>query len=163
MSFAHGSNDGQKGMGLIVLILVGILPGVYALKMDATHDTVHLVTVSAQQMTGIFTKEAAGTPAPPDTTKVISMYLKNDGKLTPETYAALAKKSQNIATVLGNTATFDDLPENQRRDMRTDFYLVSSGIKKLNKTGALTDPNAKKVETDFSTSVDAVTNYIPTW
>ena len=32
--FAHGSNDGQKGMGLIVLILVGILPGIYALKMD---------------------------------------------------------------------------------------------------------------------------------
>ena len=35
VSFAHGSNDGQKGMGLIVLILVGILPGIYALNMHA--------------------------------------------------------------------------------------------------------------------------------
>jgi PiT family inorganic phosphate transporter len=33
VSFAHGSNDGQKGMGLMVLILVGVLPGAYALKM----------------------------------------------------------------------------------------------------------------------------------
>src|SRR5262245_24313638 len=33
VSFAHGSNDGQKGMGLIMLILVGILPGVYALNL----------------------------------------------------------------------------------------------------------------------------------
>jgi inorganic phosphate transporter, PiT family len=36
VSFAHGSNDGQKGMGLIMLILIGILPGTYALKMDAS-------------------------------------------------------------------------------------------------------------------------------
>src|SRR5215469_224582 len=30
VSFAHGSNDGQKGMGLIMLILVGIVPTAYA-------------------------------------------------------------------------------------------------------------------------------------
>src|ERR1700729_3706805 len=33
VSFAHGSNDGQKGMGLIVLILVGIVPTAFALNM----------------------------------------------------------------------------------------------------------------------------------
>ncbi|HXO16704.1 MAG TPA: inorganic phosphate transporter, partial [Candidatus Dormibacteraeota bacterium] len=32
VSFAHGSNDGQKGMGLLMLILIGIVPGVYALN-----------------------------------------------------------------------------------------------------------------------------------
>ena len=31
VSFAHGSNDGQKGMGLVMLILIGILPATYAL------------------------------------------------------------------------------------------------------------------------------------
>ena len=35
VSFAHGSNDGQKGMGLIMLILIGIVPGVYALNPTA--------------------------------------------------------------------------------------------------------------------------------
>src|SRR6266850_4526730 len=35
VSFAHGSNDGQKGMGLIMLILIGILPGAYALNTGA--------------------------------------------------------------------------------------------------------------------------------
>jgi len=33
VSFAHGSNDGQKGMGLIVLILVGIVPTAFALNL----------------------------------------------------------------------------------------------------------------------------------
>lgn len=36
VSFAHGSNDGQKGVGLIMLILVGIVPASYALNLEAT-------------------------------------------------------------------------------------------------------------------------------
>src|SRR5262245_46038937 len=35
VSFAHGSNDGQKGMGLILLVLIGFLPAHYAL--DTNH------------------------------------------------------------------------------------------------------------------------------
>ncbi len=35
VSFAHGSNDGQKGMGLIMLILIGIAPVAFALNMGA--------------------------------------------------------------------------------------------------------------------------------
>lgn len=36
VSFAHGSNDGQKGMGLILLVLVGLMPGYYALNVHQT-------------------------------------------------------------------------------------------------------------------------------
>ncbi|CAN5577496.1 inorganic phosphate transporter [soil metagenome] len=32
VSFAHGSNDGQKGMGLLLLVLIGFLPNHYALN-----------------------------------------------------------------------------------------------------------------------------------
>ena len=32
VSFGHGSNDGQKGMGLIMLILIGTVPTAYALN-----------------------------------------------------------------------------------------------------------------------------------
>ena len=38
VSFAHGSNDGQKGMGLIMLILVGTLPMAYALNRTMPAD-----------------------------------------------------------------------------------------------------------------------------
>src|SRR5271154_990242 len=37
VSFAHGSNDGQKGMGLIMLILIGTVPTAYALNHAVTH------------------------------------------------------------------------------------------------------------------------------
>src|SRR5471032_1758103 len=40
VSFAHGSNDGQKGMGLIMLILVGTVPMAYALNRALPVDQV---------------------------------------------------------------------------------------------------------------------------
>ncbi|MGH8231910.1 MAG: inorganic phosphate transporter, partial [Steroidobacteraceae bacterium] len=47
VSFAHGSNDGQKGMGLIVLILVGIVPAAFALNMSASADSLQQLTAQA--------------------------------------------------------------------------------------------------------------------
>ena len=47
VSFAHGSNDGQKGMGLIMLILVGTVPMAYALNRSMPVDqTVRFVAVA---------------------------------------------------------------------------------------------------------------------
>ncbi len=165
VSFAHGSNDGQKGMGLIVLILVGVLPGMYALKMDAPREAVHEVAVSAVQLNAIFTQQAEGTKAPDDAAgnTAISVFLKKDNAPTPEVYASLALKTEEIATALKTAETFEDLPESRRSEIRTDFYLVSAAIKKLIKTGQIQDPAMKKAENTFSQNVDKLTNYIPLW
>ena len=39
VSFAHGSNDGQKGIGLVMLILIGLLPAQFSLNPDHHQDT----------------------------------------------------------------------------------------------------------------------------
>ncbi|MBM3115469.1 inorganic phosphate transporter [Jeongeupia naejangsanensis] len=36
VSFAHGSNDGQKGIGLIMLVLIGIVPAKFVLDLNST-------------------------------------------------------------------------------------------------------------------------------
>ncbi|WP_457913994.1 inorganic phosphate transporter PitA [Candidatus Gillettellia adelgis] len=42
VSFAHGANDGQKGIGLIMLVLIGIAPEVFVVNMNATgYDIIH--------------------------------------------------------------------------------------------------------------------------
>src|SRR5262245_44413145 len=49
VSFAHGSNDGQKGMGLIMLILIGTVPTAYALNHAVSPaQTQAFVAVSRQ-------------------------------------------------------------------------------------------------------------------
>ena len=40
VSFAHGSNDGQKGMGLVMLILIGLVPSVYAVNLGLQPDEI---------------------------------------------------------------------------------------------------------------------------
>ena len=47
VSFAHGSNDGQKGMGLIMLILVGIVPTVFALDLDTSQATLQRLAANS--------------------------------------------------------------------------------------------------------------------
>ncbi|MDR2260575.1 MAG: inorganic phosphate transporter [Azoarcus sp.] len=36
VSFVHGSNDGQKGVGLIMLVLIGFVPAHYVLNLNAS-------------------------------------------------------------------------------------------------------------------------------
>ncbi len=50
VSFAHGSNDGQKGMGLIMLVLIGIVPAAYALDMSSSPDDIGATVAAARKL-----------------------------------------------------------------------------------------------------------------
>jgi phosphate/sulfate permease len=41
VSFSHGSNDGQKGIGLMMLVLVGIIPAQFAIDSRYSNDDIH--------------------------------------------------------------------------------------------------------------------------
>jgi PiT family inorganic phosphate transporter len=66
VSFSHGNNDGQKGMGLIMLILIGVLPGAFALQSPSDPAAFQKTIGLAQQSSAIFQKQAVNpAPAPP--------------------------------------------------------------------------------------------------
>ncbi len=50
VSFAHGSNDGQKGVGLVMLILIALVPGSYALNLHAHADTIAATVRAAHEL-----------------------------------------------------------------------------------------------------------------
>src|SRR5271170_506081 len=66
VSFFHGGNDGQKGMGLIMLILIGTVPTAYALNR-AMHeeDVSKFVAVSAQAQMTLSHYSVGAAPADP--------------------------------------------------------------------------------------------------
>ncbi|HSI15324.1 MAG TPA: inorganic phosphate transporter [Chthoniobacter sp.] len=164
VSFFHGSNDGQKGMGLIVLILVGILPGTYALHMSHSPERIHALMVEAQAARVVFEKKAGDAKI--DQTKVsdeLSAYLKTGGALRPETFAALATASQTIETHVAPIKTFADLPESDRRSVRTDMYLVGNAIAKLQKGKKISEAEGAPALATFQKELDSVTKYIPDW
>jgi len=164
VSYYHGSNDGQKGMGLIVLILVGVLPGMYALNMNESPKRIQALVVEAQASRAIFEQKAGSATVEPEKMgEELSAFVKDPGKLRDQTWAALAAECRAIETKLGAIKSFADLPDADRRGIRTDMYLVATAIANLEKGKNYADSDEGKITVPFRKALDGVTKYIPQW
>src|ERR1700729_1296768 len=66
VSFAHGSNDGQKGMGLIMLILVGTVPTAYALNHAVGAHEVQTFAIASTKAAGVLDRYVDASAGPQD-------------------------------------------------------------------------------------------------
>ena len=163
VSFFHGSNDGQKGQGLIMLILIGVLPGAYALKMNTPAPLVQQIAQSSRQTGDALAQKAAGKAVSnEEADKVCANFIKNGGQFTDATFAAVAAKAKAVSDKLDGKNSFNDVNIDQRRGLRTDLYLVSGALDKLVKGGKLTGPEAKSAG-DYTSLAKKLTQYIPDW
>ncbi len=187
VSFAHGSNDGQKGMGLIMLILIGIIPGVYALRMDSDVETLKQLQARAQHAQELFSAHAAAAaPASPsiaeataptalvvpgagpapialDQADALSAFVKSSGTFGDTTYPALVAVNQRIITALAGKTGLAQLTDAERRALRKDVYLVDESIAKLNKQKRLTDAKEQTDLVAYKGALDALIKFIPLW
>lgn len=164
VSFAHGSNDGQKGMGLIMLILIGILPGVFALNLDQGPEEFQALNTTARKTMAML--DLAGNGKQMDNRAAIdelSAFLKTTGKFTENTFPALATIDRDIVNRLNGKKSFNDVPREERSALRSDIYLVSESLNKLNKQGLFNDPAQKAALTEFRSKLKPATDYIPLW
>ncbi len=87
VSFFHGGNDGQKGMGLIMLILIGTVPTAYALNRTMHEQDVNtFMAASAQAHTALSHYAVGAAPADP---RAAAVELVRNRTVTPEGVAAL--------------------------------------------------------------------------
>jgi PiT family inorganic phosphate transporter len=165
VSFAHGSNDGQKGMGLIMLILIGIVPGAFALKMDTDSADLQKLAMESRQISTVLSPGAGATKplAPKEAAIVVEDYIKTTGQFTDQTIGAVATLNQTITDKLGSATNLSTLSSDDRKDLRTDIYLVSAGLTKLNKGQKFTNPADQTTVLSYTGDLDKVTKYIPTW
>jgi inorganic phosphate transporter, PiT family len=164
VSFAHGSNDGQKGMGLIMLILVGVVPGTYALNMGTNANMIQQIVTASHTLETTFEQHANGaTVSAEEAPGALSAYMKSNGKLSDQTFAALAQMNQEIASKLEKARSFLTLPEDDRRSLRTNFYLVSGSVAKLTKNKVINDESFTSTAAKYRSSLDSVTKFIPDW
>jgi PiT family inorganic phosphate transporter len=164
VSFAHGSNDGQKGMGLIMLILVGVVPGTYALKMSTDTNVIQQIVSSSHALESTFEQRAKGTNlSSEEATAALSAYIKSNGQISDRTFAALAEKNKEIVGKLENMQSLASLPENDRRGLRTDFYLISGAVAKIAKSKVISDESFTTTAAKYRSSLDGVTKFIPDW
>ncbi|WP_460042845.1 inorganic phosphate transporter [Pseudomonas sp. S2_H01] len=162
VSFAHGSNDGQKGMGLIMLILVGTLPMAYALNRAMPADQSVQFAAVAQVTQQALTK-AAPLPAPADSRQTLSNYIR-DKQATPELIPALAVMAGKIGDQVGSYGSLSKVPAEATANVRNDMYLTSEAIRLMdkNKVGNFDADTQSKVQL-FKQQIDNATRFIPLW
>jgi PiT family inorganic phosphate transporter len=144
VSFSHGSNDGQKGVGIVMLILMGLVPSGYALDLDAPPHRIH-DTVAAVASIEDTVRNHGDKAAQAEADKVIAQLELVRGHLEGKTSVA-------------------EIPKAERFEVRQAMLLADKAIEALDKKGGLglSEADKKKLGTQRKQMV-ALTEYAPTW
>ncbi|GAB3547986.1 inorganic phosphate transporter [Spirosoma fluminis] len=148
VSFFHGSNDGQKGVGLIMLILIGVVPFHFAIKTDLDPRLLQPNIAGIEQTAAAI----------------------NAKQLSPTNQARLARTQTELSELkaLINGPLVDNrIPQEKRLDVRRDLLLINSNMNKIvEDEGANLSPNQLTVlKTNLSeeSGLRRYTDYAPLW
>jgi PiT family inorganic phosphate transporter len=163
VSFGHGSNDGQKGMGLIMLILIGTVPTAYALNHAVgPRDVVDFVAVSTQ-VSGILTNHVDTNAVMGDPRADVTDFIKTKN-FTPTTMIALRELVEDISHEVGLYKELKAVPARDQQNVRNDMYVASTALSIMHKkhNPTFTD-DEDKVLTNYQKKLDVATKFIPLW
>jgi PiT family inorganic phosphate transporter len=163
VSFFHGSNDGQKGMGLIMLILIGTVPTAYALNRSMPASQIERFTANSVAASKVIASKAAGRHAMgnprPAVTNFIAFHQIDDG-----TFPALAVLVHEISDQVTQYGSLAKFPADAVGNTRNDMYLVSEALRLLVKSNE-SGFSGSEIATlnSYKGSLDSATKFIPTW
>ena len=164
VSFFHGSNDGQKGMGLIMLILIGTVPTAYALNHAVTpHEMQDFLAASDRAVSIIDAHVDKNAILGGDPRSELTAYLRTK-QLQPDTMTALR---ENIRDLEGDVQAYGDykhVPASQQTNVRNDMYVTSETLRVMAKNHAVTFSKDEQAALDnYKSKVDKATKFIPSW
>jgi PiT family inorganic phosphate transporter len=120
VSLAHGSNDGQKGVGLIMLILIGTATSEFAVNMNSTPSDIGHVRIGATKAKAVINRHHVDDPDP--------VFEYERGKVIASIDTVLALLGpENAASV----TSFRTVPGEKRRELRNSIIVLESAINQL--------------------------------
>ena len=163
VSFAHGSNDGQKGMGLIMLILIGTVPMAYAFSRPMPVDHMPQFVAMSQVTRDSLIKSVTTPGSAEDSLATLSEYVRTK-EYKAEVLSALANVIGNIGDQVIQYESFASVPSDMVSNVRNDMYLTSESIRFLEKNNAVKlDADTKTNLKAFKKDIDDSTKFIPLW
>jgi len=163
VSFAHGSNDGQKGMGLIMLILVGTVPTAYALNHAITQKQSDDFIAVSQQAAGVLSKYVSPDAVIGDPREEVTDYIRTK-QFTPNTMLGLRQLVSGIGSETALYGQMVKIPNDRVRNFRNDMYVASEALRLMKKSGQPPmSASDWEVLNNYKTHVDAATRFIPGW
>jgi inorganic phosphate transporter, PiT family len=163
VSFFHGSNDGQKGMGLIMLILIGVAPTAYALNRALPESQEATFIADSDAASKVVEAKGAGFAVLGDPRPTVTDYV-HAHKISEGTYPALAIMMKEIGDEVKQYGTLAKTPYEKVQNVRNDMYLADEAIRILGKDQD-SDLSAAENATlgKYKKDLDMSTKFIPTW
>jgi phosphate/sulfate permease len=145
VSFFHGSNDGQKGVGLVMLILIGIVPAYFAIDSNFSPQPIPGSLTRIEQIVSTIDTTMLGAP---------------DRKKLADAKARNADLQVRFASLLDINA----IPKDQRFEVRKDIMLMDRHLNSIiKKEEVRLSDGEKKILKDELKNVRKVTDYSPDW
>ena len=113
VSYFHGSNDGQKGMGLIMLILVGTVPTAYALNHTVSPKEVQTFAAVSTQVAGALSNYTSSTDTVGDPEATLQNFLRTK-TYQSEDLLALQQEVNSISNEASSYGSLGNVPANMQ-------------------------------------------------
>jgi PiT family inorganic phosphate transporter len=163
VSFAHGSNDGQKGMGLIMLILVGTVPAAYSLNRAVGYDGVRNFIEASDSMDRVLAGSSSAAFAGGSPRSELERFIKEQ-TVTPSTVPALRSLVGSVKAQVTQFGSLSRIPSELSGNVRNDMYLAGETLQLFGKNRLVTFTPADRTSvTRYEREIDLATKFIPTW
>ena len=162
VSFAHGSNDGQKGMGLIMLILVGTVPTAYALNHTVPASQMQTFVAVSQQTSDAISRYVDSNVVIADSGPELQHFVATR-EFHPTTMLALQMIVNDIRNEVSHYGSLGRVPAEMQANVRNQMYLASEAIRLLPKYGPKMSDTDVKILANYRGFLDKFTKFIPTW
>ena len=164
ISFFHGSNDGQKGMGLIMLILIGTVPTAYALNHAVTANDIQDFIAASEQAGHILDRHVDKTGIlGANARDEVTDYIRTK-QLQPDTILALRELVEDLNHEVVLYKAFKSVPPQDQTNVRNDMYVASEAIRLMQKNHNPGFTAAENVAlSNYKSKVDKATKFIPDW
>jgi PiT family inorganic phosphate transporter len=161
VSFTHGSNDGQKGMGLIMLVLIALAPAAFALKLDTPPEHLKAIVEGSRRIEQIL--HVPGAPAIDAATAEQRLdHYADTGRFDAYVLPALAMKNDSIVAMLSRIGSLRDLTVAERSQLRNDVYLIDLSVDHLMRSNAVGDSDAAALD-EYRDTLLPIAEYLPLW
>ncbi len=163
VSFAHGSNDGQKGMGLIMLILIGTVPTAYALNRALPDSQIAQFAANSEAASKVINSKGAGHSIIGNPRPAVTQYV-SQHQISEGTYPSLSALVKDVGDQVQKYGSLNKVPSEVVGNTRNDMYLTSEAIRFLMKDKQ-SDLNKDEIAVlnKYKGSLDAATKFIPNW
>ncbi len=162
VSFSHGANDGQKGIGLLMLVLIGVAPAGFIVDMGATGYDISRTRDAVHNIQQYYVQHADALPH-------LQLNANPAAAVTPETagefHCDSAKTTiaiQRTLSMLDNLQSYDDLSVDQRSHMRRLLMCVADTASKVAKLPD-TSKEDKRMLNELRKDVLLTVEYAPIW